>query len=123
PQVLHLAAVGSLQRKALVVLRPADVARRGARTELLVGLALLPRGVRALPALVVLADLLIVLLLLLTAAAPASAAVRVVLFAVGRELRFLDGGIGRILLGELEVLRVHHEEIHAAGEDDRLLVR
>ena len=94
-----------------------------ARAELLVLLGLLPR-VGALAATLgrLAALVLLLLLIVLLLSARAVARVAVVLLAVGRELRLLDRGIVRLLLGRLEVLRVHHEEVVAAREDHGLLV-
>ncbi len=63
-----------------------------------------------------------VVLLLILVAGAAAAAERVILHAVGRQLDLHDGRIGRVLLGLLEVLRIHHEQVEIARVDDRLLV-
>ena len=88
------------QGDLLRVLRPDDADRRDAEV---------------LAVLLVLLELLLVLVVEV-------AGVAVMLLAVGRQLDLLDGLVVGLLLGQLEALRVHHEQVVAAAEDDGLLV-
>ncbi len=120
PEVRDLALIGAEHGEARVVLRPRHPDGRGAWTELLVLLAHDACG-RAL-SLIGLAGLLVLQLLLVALSALPVPRIAVVLLAVGRELGLDDGRVIGLLLGQLEVGRIHQEEVVAAREEHRLLV-
>src|SRR4051812_2630410 len=119
PQVLDLAFVAAQQRELLRIGRPDNRGGRHARVR---GLRL--RGVLLLRGLLLLLLILLLLLLLLLIVLPGAdvARVGVMLFTIGRQLRFDDRGIGRRLLRLGEVRRVHHEEVVVARENNGLAV-
>src|SRR4051812_18738696 len=118
PQVLDLAFVAAQQRELLRIGRPDNRGGRHARIRVLrLRVVLLLRGL-----LFLLLILLLLLLLLIVLSGADVARVGVVLFTIGRQLRFDDRGIGRRLLRLGEVRRVHHEEVVVARENDGLAV-
>ncbi len=100
PEVGDLALVAADEGDLLGILGPDDHPGRGAEV---------------LAVLLVLLELFLVLVVEIPGVA-------VVLLAVGRQLDLLDGLVVGLLLGQLEALGVHQEQVLAAGEDDRLLV-
>ena len=118
PEVLDLAHVAADERELARVARPLHRHRRHARVLRVGVLALL----LLLLVVLLLLLLLLLLLVLLVAAATAAARVAVEILAVGRQLDLDDGLVVRVLEGLGVVLRVHHEEVVVAREEDRLVV-
>src|SRR4051812_5201848 len=119
PQVLDLAFVAAQQRELLGIGRPDDRSGGHARVRVLrLRVVLLLRGLLLL----LLILLLLLLLLLIVLPGADVARVGVMLFTIGRQLRFDDRGIGRRLLRLGEVRRVHHEEVVVARENNGLAV-